>query len=179
MQPSPSAVNLVLERRSAARSTALAIGLAVTLLLILVTVVGASAEHGTGAAQLRRGPASIVFSVLITITGIAGVGSLALLFWGLVTRNRRRTDSSTRKRHSPVLLAGALLAMFTCLSALLVVALHRRHLQSLPALGGGAGSHVGRPSNPLPFNDAASFTTSGIVVGVVVLLVLVRLDSIA
>ena len=59
-------------------------------LAILLAVVGASAEHGTGAPQLRRGPASVVLSVLFTLAGLAGVGSLALLFWGLVTRNRRK-----------------------------------------------------------------------------------------
>jgi hypothetical protein len=47
-------------------------------LVILLAVVGASAEHGTGAAQLRRGPASVVLSVLFTLAGLAGVGSLAL-----------------------------------------------------------------------------------------------------
>jgi hypothetical protein len=36
-------------------------------------------------------------------------------------------------------------------------------------------SHAGSVTRPLPFNQAASFTTSGIVIGIVVLFVLVRL----
>ena len=175
MQPSQSTVKIAYPRRVAGRPTALAIGLAVAAFIVVLAVIGASADHGAGAAQLRRGPASIVFSVLITITGLAGVGSLMLLFWGLVTRNRRRTDSSTRRRHSPILLAGGLLAMFACLTALLVVALHRRHFQPFSAPGAGAGVHLGQSASSLPFNQAASFTTSGIVVGIVLCLVLLRL----
>ena len=71
------------------RSTSLAIGLVVVALLIVLAVIGGSAEHGAGAAELRRGPAPVVLSVLVTLAGLAGIGSLALLFWGLVTRNWR------------------------------------------------------------------------------------------
>jgi len=64
------------------RPTRLALGVAVVTLLILLAVIGASAEHGTTASHLRRGPASVVLSVLFTLAGLSGVGSLALLFWG-------------------------------------------------------------------------------------------------
>jgi hypothetical protein len=144
-------------------------------LVILLAVVGASAEHGTGAAQLRRGPASVVLSVLFTLAGLAGVGSLALLFWGLVTRNRRSLDGSEPRRHSPILVAGAALAIFACLTALLGLAARGRHLQSLPSLGGRPLSNAGSATNPLPFNTVASFTTSSTVIGLVVLLVMVKL----
>jgi hypothetical protein len=153
----------------------LALGIAVVGLLILLAVVGASAEHGAGAAQLRRGPASIVLSVLVTLAGLAGVVSFALLFWGLVTRNRRTLDGSTPHRHSPILVAGAALAIFACLSGLLALAARQRHLQSLTGLGGRPVFRVGPGTNSLPFNAVASFATSGIVVGVIVLLVVVKL----
>jgi hypothetical protein len=144
-------------------------------LAILLAVVGASAEHGTGAAQLRRGPASVVLSVLFTIAGLAGVGSLAQLFWGLVTRNRRSLDGSGPRRHSPILVAGAALVIFACLTALLALAARGRHIQSFRALGGKPLSRAGATTAPLPFNATASFTTSGIVVGVVVLAVTMKL----
>jgi hypothetical protein len=157
------------------RSTRLALGITVVTLLILLTVIGASAEHGAGAAELRRGPASVVLSVLITLAGLAGIASLALLFWGLVTRNRRSLNGSAPRRHSPVLIAGVLLAMFACLSGLLALAARRRHSQSFAALSGVSVSHASRAVKPLPFNAAASFATSGIIVGVIVLFVAVRL----
>ena len=156
-------------------SPRLAFGITVVTLLILLTVIGASAEHGAGTSELRRGPASLVLSVLITIAGLAGVASLALLFWGLVTRNRRSLNGSAPRRHSPVLLASVLLAIFACLSGLLVLAARRRHLQSLAGVSGASISHANPVGKPLPFNTAASLATSGIVVGVIVLFVAVRL----
>ena len=175
MQSSSSMGSVTLSQQAGSRSTRLALGIAVVGLLILLAVVGASAEHGAGAAQLRRGPASIVLSVLVTLAGLAGVVSLALLFWGLVTRNRRTLDGSTPHRHSPILVAGAALAIFACLSGLLALAARQRHLQSLTALGGRPVFRVGPGTNSLPFNAVASFATSGIVVGVIVLLVVVKL----
>jgi hypothetical protein len=153
----------------------LTLGVAVVALLILLAVIGASAEYGAGASQLRRGPASVVLSVLFTVAGLAGVGSLVLLFWGLVTRNRRSLDGSEPRRHSPILVAGAALAIFACLTALLALAARGRHIQSLPALSGRPLAHAGTTTAPLPFNAVASLTTSGIVVGVVVLVVMVKL----
>ena len=175
MQSSSSMGSVTLSQRAASRSTRLALGIAVVGLLVLLAVVGGSAEHGAGAAQLRRGPASIVLSVLVTLAGLAGVVSLALLFWGLVTRNRRTLDGSTPHRHSPILVAGAALAIFACLSGLLALAARQRHLQSLTGLGGRPVFRVGPGTNSLPFNAVASFATSGIVVGVIVLLVVVKL----
>ena len=151
------------------------LGVAVAILLVFLTVIGASAQHGTGAAHLRRGPASVVLSVLFTLAGLAGVGSLALLFWGLVTRNRRTLDGSEPRRHSPIFVAGAALMVFACLAALLALAARGRHLRSLPALSGRPLSHTAAATNTLPFNKLASFTTSGIVIGIVVLLVMMRL----
>ena len=90
MQSFSSADGVSASQRATSRPTRLVLGVAVMALVILLAVVGASAEHGTGAPQLRRGPASVVLSVLFTLAGLAGVGSLALLFWGLVTRNRRK-----------------------------------------------------------------------------------------
>ena len=116
-----------------------------------------------------------MLSVLFTIAGLAGVGSLALLFWGLVTRNRRSLDGSGPRRHSPILVAGAALVIFACLTALLALAARGRHIQSFRALGGKPLSHAGATTAPLPFNATASFTTSGIVVGVVVLAVTMKL----
>jgi protein-S-isoprenylcysteine O-methyltransferase Ste14 len=175
VQSSPSAGSASRSQQAMSRSTRLALGVAVVALLILLAVIGGSAEHGAGAAQLRRGPASVVLSVMFTLAGLAGIGSLALLFWGLVTRNRRSLDRSEPKRHSPILVAGAALTIFACLTALLALAARKRHFQSLPALSGRPLSHVGPVASPLPFNAAASFTTSGIVVGVVVLVVMVKL----
>jgi hypothetical protein len=80
---------------------------------------------------------------MFTLAGLAGIGSLALLFWGLVTRNRRSLDGSEPKRHSPILVAGAALTIFACLTALLALAARKRHFQSLPALSGRPLSHVG------------------------------------
>ena len=175
MQSVPSADGVGASQQAASRSTRLALGVAVVALLILLAVVGACAERGAGAAQLRRGPASVVLSVLFTLAGLAGVGSLALLFWGLVTRHRRSLDGSEPRRHSPILVAGAALAVFACLTALLALAARHRHLQPFAALSGRPLSHVGPVASPLPFNATASFTTSGIVVGVVVLVVVVKL----
>lgn len=175
MQSSSSVGSVTLSQQAGSRSTRLALGIAAVGLLILLAVVGASAEHGAGAAQLRRGPASIVLSVLVTLAGLAGVVSFALLFWGLVTRNRRTLDGSTPHRHSPILVAGAALAIFACLSGLLALAARQRHLQSLTGLGGRPVFRVGPGTNSLPFNAVASLATSGIVVGVIVLLVVVKL----
>jgi hypothetical protein len=159
--------------RPVTRPTPPALGLAILALLILLTVVGATAEHGAGTAQLHRGPASAILSVFITLAGLAGIGSLALLFWGLVRRNRGGSDGGGRGR-SPILLVVAGLAIFAVLSALLALAAHDRHFQSLkltgrPAVPGGSAA------SPVPFNTLASFTTSGIVVGIVLLAVCVRL----
>ena len=126
MQSFSSADGVSASQRATSRPTRLVLGVAVMALVILLAVVGASAEHGTGAAQLRRGPASVVLSVLFTLAGLAGVGSLALLFWGLVTRNRRSLDGSEPRRHSPILVAGAALAIFACLTALLGLAAEDR-----------------------------------------------------
>ena len=161
--------------RQAGSRSRLLLGVAVAILLVFLTVIGASAQHGTGAAHLRRGPASVVLSVLFTLAGLAGVGSLALLFWGLVTRNRRTLDGSEPRRHSPIFVAGAALMVFACLAALLALAARGRHLRSLPALSGRPLSHTAAATNTLPFNKLASFTTSGIVIGIVVLLVMMRL----
>ena len=67
------------------------------------------------------------------------------------------------------------MAIFACLTALLALAARGRHLQSLPALSGRPPSNAGSATNPLPFNTVASFTTSSIVIGLVVLLVMVKL----
>jgi len=142
---------------------------------MLLAVIGASAQRGADAAELRRGPASVVLSVLITLAGLAGVASLALLFWGLVTRNRKNLGDSARRGRSPLLLVGALLAVFAGLSGLLVLALRQRHLQAIPALHGTPALHGGPTTSPLPFNQAASFTTSGLIICLVLFLVLMRL----
>jgi len=153
----------------------LLLGCTVVALLILLSVLGASATHGTGAAQLRRGPASILLSVLFTIGGLAGVGSLALLFWGLVTRNRRRLDDSEPRGHSPVLMAGVVLAILAVMAFLLALAARGRHVQPLGVLTAGSVSHRASTAGSLPFNEAASFATTGVVVGIVVVLVLLRI----
>jgi hypothetical protein len=152
----------------------LAVGFALAAALILLAVIGASSQHGPGAAVLRRGPASVVLSVLITLAALAGVASLALLFWGLVTRNRRSLDGSGRRGRSPMLVVAILLAVFAGLAGLLVLAVRQRHLQAIPALHGAPVLHA-PASAPLPFNQTASFTTSGVVVAVVLFLVLARL----
>jgi hypothetical protein len=153
----------------------LALGFTLATVLILLAVVGASAQNGADVAELRRGPASVVLSVLITLAGLAGVGSLVLLFWGLVTRNRKNSDSSSGRGRSPVLVIGALLAIFAGLAGLLVLAVRQRHLQSIPALHATPGLHGGPTTSPLPFNQAASFTTSGLIICLVLFLVLLRL----
>ena len=112
--------------RATRRPARLAAGVALPSLLIVLAVTGASALHGAGTSQLRRGPASVVLSVLITLAGLAGLASLALLFWGLVTRHRRSLDSSEARRHSPILAAGGLLAAFACLTFLAALAAHQR-----------------------------------------------------
>ena len=175
MQSFSSAGDSCASPQARSRPTRLALGVAVVTLLILLAVIGASAEHGTAASHLRRGPASVVLSVLFTLAGLSGVGSLALLFWGLVRRNRRSLDGSGPWRHSPVLIAGTALAIFACLTALLALSARGRRFQSLAALSRRPLSHAGSVTRPLPFNQAASFTTSGIVIGIVVLFVLVRL----
>src|ERR1019366_515581 len=106
VQSFSSADGVSASQRATSRPTRLILGVAVMALVILLAVVGASAEHGTGAPQLRRGPASVVLSVLFTLAGLAGVGSLALLFWGLVTRNRRSLDGSGPQRPPPRLVPG-------------------------------------------------------------------------
>lgn len=174
VQPSSSLGSGLASRQPTSRSMRLALGLTVATLIIVLAVIGASAQHGTGVAQLRRGPASILLSVLITLAELAGLGSLALLFWGLVTRHRRNSGGSTHRRHSPILVAGVLLALFACMTGLLALAAAHRHLRPLSALGGTSVSHLNSTST-VPFNRVASFATTGVVVMIVVLLVLVRL----
>jgi hypothetical protein len=152
----------------------LAVGFALAATLILLAVIGAASQHGPGAAALRRGPASVVLSVLVTLAGLAGVASLVLLFWGLVTRKRRSLDDSGRRGRSPILVVAILLAVFACLAGLLVLAVRQRHLQAIPTLHGAPVLHA-PTSAPLPFNQAASFTTSGVVAAVVVFFVLTRI----
>ncbi len=157
------------------RPTGLAVGLLVVALIILLAVVGGAAEHGAGTAQLRRGPASILLSVLTTLSGFAGVASLMLLFWALVTRNRRSLDGSAPKRHSPVLVTGVLLAIFACFTALLALAARKRYVQPLLGLTGRPGIHSAPAGHPLPFNTAASFATSSFVIAIVAIVALVRI----
>jgi len=157
------------------RPTSLALGLIVIALIILLAVIGGAAEHGAGTAQLRRGPASIVLSVLMTLSGFAGVASLMLLFWALVTRNRRSLDGSAPKRHSPVLVTGVLLAIFACFAALLALAARKRYVQPLLGLTGRPGIHSAPAGHPLPFNTVASFATSSIVIAIVAIVALVRI----
>jgi hypothetical protein len=115
-----------------------------------------------------------VLSVLITLAGLFGVASLALLFWGLVTRNRRTLDSDAPKRHSPILVSGVLLAILACLTALLALAARNRHVTALAGLAGRPISRASSGSS-LPFNTMASVTTSGVVVGVIAVVVLMKL----
>jgi len=143
--------------------------------MILLAVVGGAAEHGAGTAQLRRGPASILLSVLMTLSGFAGVASLMLLFWALVTRNRRSLDGSAPKRHSPVLVTGVLLAIFACFTALLALAARKRYVQPLLGLTGRPDIRSAAAGHPLPFNTAASFATSSIVIAIVAIVALVRI----
>lgn len=174
MQWSPSAGSGTPTKDPTGRPARLTLGIGVVGLLVLLAVVGASAEHGAGTAELRRGPASVVASSLITLAGLAGVGSLVLLVWGLVTRNRRTLDSSAPKRHSPILVSGVLLAILACFAALLALAARNRHVAPL-ALAGRPLSRAGSTGSSLPFNTAASVTTSGIVVGIIALLVLAKM----
>jgi len=146
----------------------------VVSLLVLLAVIGASAEHGAGSTQLRRGPASVVLSVLITLAMLAGVASLWLLIWGLVTRNRRTLGGPAQRRHSPILVAAVVLMIFAGLSALLALAARRAHLQSFLAAHGRPPSHVHSSGSPLPFNTAASVTTSSVVIGIIAIVVVVK-----
>ena len=157
------------------RPAGLAVGIPVVALMILLAVVGGAAEHGAGTAQLRRGPASILLSVLMTLSGFAGVASLMLLFWALVTRNRRSLDGSAPKRHSPVLVTGVLLAIFACFTALLALAARKRYVQPLLGLTGRPDIRSAAAGHPLPFNTAASFATSSIVIAIVAIVALVRI----
>ncbi len=167
--------NLPTPKRSTMLPARVAAGVVLPSFLIVLAVMGASALHGAGTSQLRRGPASILLSVLITLAGLAGIASLALLFWGLVTRHRRSLDSSEAQRHSPILAAGGLLAVFAGLTFLAALAAHQRHVQPPLGLREGALSPGTSTVNSLPLNAAASFTTSGLVVGIVVVLILTRL----
>ena len=175
MHSSLSAPSAAPQHQTVDRPARSVLGVAVVAFLILLAVIGGSAEHGSGVAELRRGPASVVLSVLFTLAMLAGIASLALLFWGLVTRNRRSLDGSEPRRHSPVLVAGAALAVFACLAALLALAAHSRRPQSFATLGGRPASHTGPVPHPLPFNTVASFTTSAIVVAAILAVVVLRL----
>jgi hypothetical protein len=141
--------------------------------VIALTIIGATAGHEADTAQLQRGPASAILSVFVTLAGLAGIGSLLVLFWGLVRRNRGGSDGEARHR-SPVLLVGAGLAVFAILSGLLALAAHDRHIESLKLTGHAAVSGASTTSQ-LPFNTFASFTTSGIVVGIVLVALCARL----
>lgn len=173
----PQAASLSARSERTVRSAPVALGLAAVVLLLAMSVVGASATRGAGVAELRRGPASVVLSVLITLAGLAGIASLGLLFWGLVTRNRRTTDGSGTRRRSPVLLAGGLVAMIAVFALLLYLALRGRHLHALSGAAATGAAHSGGTAASLPFNQEASFATSGVVIAVVVGLVLLRFVS--
>jgi len=98
----------------------LALGVAVVTLLILLAVIGASAEHGTAASHLRRGPASVVLSVLFTLADFpASARSRCCLGAGEEEPEEPRRLRAWR--HSPVLIAGTALAIFACLTALLAL----------------------------------------------------------
>ena len=175
VQSSPGAGSGVPTHDSTSRSARLAVGIALVGFLVFLAVVGGSADKGAGVAQLRRGPASVVLSVLITLAGLAGVASLVMLIWGLVTRHRRSLDGSAPRRHSPILVAGVILAILTGLTALLALAARNRHLHSFSGAAGGGLSRTHASPTGLPFSTVASFTTSGIVVGIVAAVVLVKI----
>src|ERR1019366_1526559 len=65
MQASSSADAALTPRHPTPRSGRLALGFTLATAFMLLAVIGASAQHGAGAAELRRGPASVVLSVLI------------------------------------------------------------------------------------------------------------------
>jgi hypothetical protein len=114
--------------------------------------------------------------VLVTLASLAGVGSLALLLWGLATRHRKNGEASAPRGGTPLLLTGVLLAVFACLAGLILLAVHHRELQVIGALRGRPVLPGGPPAiTPLPFNQTASFATSGVIVCVVLVLVLLRL----
>ena len=161
--------------RSTPQLSKLALGFTLTTLLILIAAIGASAQHGAGAAALRRGPASVLLSVLVTLAGLAGAGSLALVFWGLAKRHRKSVEGSARGGRSLILVIGVVLAVFACLAGLLVLAVRHRDFQVVAALHGRTVTHGGPAATYLPFNQAASFASSGVIVCVVLVLVLLRL----
>ena len=142
----------------------MAIGIAVAAILVLLAVMGASAQHDAGAARLERGAASIVLSVLATLAGLAGAAVLVLLLWTVTAGRRRTPGAAGSRRRSPILVAVAACAILVLLLGL--VALAARHRQSLsPGLigpGPRASSHIG---GDLPFNATASLATVGAVVG--------------
>ena len=174
MQSSLSAGSGAPADDSASRLTRLTLGTALVGFLILLAVIGASADDLAGASQLRRGPASVVLSVLITLAGLAGVASLVLLIWGLVTNKRKSLDGSAPKRRSPILVSGVMLAILAGFTALLALAARRRHLQSFLAASGRPVSALHGAATTLPFSAVASVTTSGIVIGIIAAVVLVK-----
>ena len=145
------------------------------VLLIVLAVIGGAAEHGASATQLRRGPASVVLSVLITLAGLAGVASLIMLIWGLVTKNRRSLDSDSPRRHSPILVSGVMLAILACMAGLLALAARKGLFHPLARLGSGPAAHAPATGKPLPFSAAASISTSSIVIGIVALFVVAHI----
>lgn len=174
MQPPSSAGSPIAHRRQTARATRAGVACAVATLLVVLAVIGASAQHGTGTSHLNRGAASILLSVLVTLAGMAGVGSLALLFWGLATRKRRNLDGTASQKHPRLLAGGVLMMILACMAGLLALATSRRHLQTLNVLPHAQAS--GQVSGTtLPLNAAASFATSGIVVALVVAMVAFKL----
>jgi len=144
-------------------------------LLLVLAVIGGSAEHAAGAYHLRRGPASVVLSVLITLAGFAGVASVVLLFWGLVTRKTRSLESSAKRRRSPILVSGAVVALFACLAALLALAARKGPLKTVIGGGGNVGAHGHTSGNPIPFNLPASMATVAVVGGIIAAVVLLNL----
>jgi len=141
------------------------------LILLAVVVLGATPRQGATGVALRRGTASIVLSVLVTLAVLFGVATFALLCWASVGRRRERALGDATTRRSPVARALGLVAVFAAITALLALAArHHGRLGSSGAAGAAAAVHSSRSGPPLPFSVPASLVTLGVVMALVAVL---------
>ena len=152
----------------APRSSGPAAALAVVALLLATAAIGASAEHGTGRAELDRQGASIVLSILATLALLVGATVFARIIWALLTGGRG-PDGSASRRRSPRAAWIALVAIGLFFLVLVATA-DRRHPGAATARAAQVGAVGQARGGAIPFNATASGATAAVVlVGALVL----------
>ena len=146
--------------------------LSVLALLLLGAVAAAGSGVGIGTATLRRNPASVTFTIAVTLFGVFAAGCLIWVFSLSVLGHRgsrARAGASERSRR----LAAALPVLVLLVLVLFVAARRHPRLPSVRQGAPAAGAHTAAHS-ALSFVPGASLWTLAVVVAVFALLLLRR-----